>query len=653
MRGFIQVGDDEQDNIINPDVTAQDAGYKKDSDALPDSYMNSQINQITIGTVLGGRYQIMELLGKGGMANVYLAMDRTNNIEVAIKVLKPELTNDDEFIRRFDTEAKAASSLSYPNIVKVYDVGQEDRLRYMVMEYVHGVSLKELIEKNGHLDWEVAIPIAIQIGLALDNAHKNGVIHRDIKPHNIIVTPEFVAKVTDFGIARAASANTVTLSGKNTMGSVHYFSPEQARGGIVGEQSDIYSLGILIYEMLTGKVPFDGDTSVSIALKHIQQNPVPPIEINADIPKGLNNIVIKCIQKSTELRYKNVHDLVDEMDAFMIEPEGVYGFVDISQDNSKTSVVQAIDRDSNFNKLRELGTLINQKNKVKTRERIAVAFAVILTICIIGGAGYYAFQWLTETITSPKADYIVENYVGSKIEDVKKKLDNVKINYDVFYEQNDTVAQGLVFYQSVQQGLSMRLGGASSITLKVSSGKNTVRLGDYKGRNYKLVESELTQIVGLKVKIVKKLSGEVSKDNVIETIPGAGNDVPNGGEVSLIVSEGLMNVKIPDILGKTRAEAISMLDENYLKVVSEALLGNNPNLPEAEQYIIGVDPLPGTDVKALTGVILTLGSHDDFLLTSLPAGTPSPTPDATSSQEIAAALSPTPPTNAESVNNNG
>ncbi|MHB1484200.1 MAG: Stk1 family PASTA domain-containing Ser/Thr kinase [Saccharofermentanales bacterium] len=584
--------------------------------------------QLAEGSVLNGRYKIKELLGEGGMANVYLAMDKQQNIEVAIKVLKAELTNDDESNRRFDTEAKAASSLSYPNIVKVYNVGQDNQLRYMVMEYVHGVSLKELIEKNNHLDWELAIPIAIQIGLALDNAHKNGVIHRDIKPHNIIVTPEFTAKVTDFGIARAASSATVTLSGKNTMGSVHYLSPEQARGGIVGEQSDIYSLGILIYEMLTGQVPFNGDTSVSIAMKHIQQVPVPPIEINPDIPKGLNNIVMKCIQKSTALRYKKVHDLVGEMDAFMIEPDGVYGFVDQTENNSKTSDLQGVDRESNFSKLRELGILINQKNKARGRERIAVIFATIIAAGIIAGLGYYSFQRLSAQITSNNGDYIVENYIGSKIEDVKKKLDDAKINYDIFYEQNDTIAQGLIFSQSVQQGFSMRIDGMSSIILKVSSGKNTVRLGDYKGINYKLVETELTQVIGLKVKIVRKLSGDIAKDNVIETIPGAGNDVPKGGEVTIVVSDGLMNVKIPDILGKTRADAIKMLDENYLKVISEVLLGNNPDLPEDEQYVIGIDHAPGTDVAALTGVILTLGSHDDFLQTSI-----SPSPADSSSSE--------------------
>lgn len=644
MRGFMEVGDDNRElDAITPDIGQIQVSKKEIKKPVSiEQNIKPAINQGMVGSILSGRYQIKELLGKGGMAEVYLATDTQKNMDVAIKILKDELTNDEEFIRRFDTEAKAASSLSYPNIVKVYDVGQEGKLRYMVLEYVNGISLKELIQKNGHLDWEVALPIAIQIGLALDNAHKNGIIHRDIKPHNIIVTPELIAKVTDFGIARAASANTVTLSGRNAMGSVHYFSPEQARGGIVGEQSDIYSLGILIYEMLTGKVPFDGDTSVSIALKHIQQAPVPPKNINPEIPEGLNNIIMKCIQKSTDLRYKKVRELVDEMDAFMIDPDGMYGFVDTTDDRSKTSVIRPFDKEPNFNKLRELESTINQKNKLKSKERILIFSAIALTVLILAGAGYYAYKWLTTNITTPDADYSVENYIGSKIEDVKKKLDNAKITYVVAYEQNDTVAQGIVFYQSISQGLSMRPGGASSITLKVSSGKDTVRLGDYKGKNYKLVESELTQILLLKVKIVKQLSGEIPKDSVIGTTPGAGNDVAKGGEVTILVSDGLVNVNIPSILGKTRTEALLMLEESYLKVVSEALLGSDPNLPEDQQYVIGIDPAPGTEVKALTGVIITLGSYDDYLNSTLPVVTPTPTLAPTSVPTLAPTVTPKP-----------
>lgn len=607
-------------------------------------------SDIEIGYLLGQRYRIEKLIGKGGMADVYLAKDIKDGKDVAVKILKQELTNDNSFIRRFDTEAKAVASLSNPNIVKVYDVGQENEIRYIILEYINGISLKELIEKNGHLDWEVALPIAIQIGLALVSAHKNGIIHRDIKPHNILITPDFMVKVADFGIALTTTNNTMTLTGKNTMGSVHYFSPEQARGGIVGEQSDIYSLGIVIYEMLTGKLPFDGDTSVSIALKHIQQQPNPPVNLNPDIPEGLNNIIMKCIQKAAESRYKTARELVNELDAFTIDPNGIYGYIEKYDENSKTSVISSIDRDPNFRKLRDIESGIKQKNKFKSRDRIIMLGAIILTVAILSGSGYFAFSWIKAQIAAPVAEYTIENYVGSKVEDVKKKLDLAKIKCDVFYEQNDTVAQGIVFNQSVPPGMPMRSGGASSITLKVSSGKNTVRLGDYKNKNYKLVESELRQILGLEVSIVKELSGEIAKDEVIGTIPGAGNDVAKGGKVQLIVSDGLINVTVPDVVGMKRSEALDLLKQNYLKVISEALLGNNPSLPEDQQYVIGIDPLPGNEVRALTGVIITLGSYDDYLNSELPGVTATPEPTIEPTQEPAVST-PTPATTAEPTSN--
>ena len=225
------------------------------------------------GLVLGNRYRIIRLLGRGGMADVYLASDLLEHMDVAVKILKAEFSTDAEFLRRFESEARAVSSLSHPNIVQVFGIGEENGIHYMVMEFIEGITLKELLQQCVRLDWDAAVPIAIQIGLALEHAHRKGIIHRDIKPQNIMITPDVKAKVTDFGIARASSVNTITMTGGGALGSVHYFSPEQARGGMVGEKSDIYSLGILLYELVTGVLPFDGDTSVSIAIKHLQENP--------------------------------------------------------------------------------------------------------------------------------------------------------------------------------------------------------------------------------------------------------------------------------------------------------------------------------------------------------------------------------------------
>ena len=247
-----------------------------------------------IGKIIGNRYEILEEVGLGGMATVYKAKDHVLNRLVAVKVLKDEFTTDTEFIKRFNTEAQAAASLSHPNIVSIYDVGHEDEnnLYYIVMELVQGKTLKEIINSEGILSWKWAVNIAMQIASALELAHKNGIVHRDIKPHNIIITEDGIAKVTDFGIAKAVSNSTITAFG-TTIGSVHYFSPEQAKGGFTDAKSDLYSLGVVMYEMLTGKVPFDADTPVSVALKHMQEDPKEPIDLNPEIPSAVNQIVIK------------------------------------------------------------------------------------------------------------------------------------------------------------------------------------------------------------------------------------------------------------------------------------------------------------------------------------------------------------------------
>src|SRR5574344_2556784 len=247
-----------------------------------------------IGKTIANRYEIIEKTGVGGMATVYVAKDLILNRYVAVKVLKEEFTTDEEFVKRFNTEAQAAASLSHANIVSIYDVGNEDNIYYIVMELIRGKTLKQIITEEGSLPWKWSINIAMQIASALEVAHKNNIVHRDIKPHNIIITEDGVAKVTDFGIAKAVSNSTITAFG-TTIGSVHYFSPEHARGGYTDEKSDLYSLGVVMYEMVTGKLPFDGDTPVSVALKHMQEEAIAPIEINPNLPESLNDIIMKAL----------------------------------------------------------------------------------------------------------------------------------------------------------------------------------------------------------------------------------------------------------------------------------------------------------------------------------------------------------------------
>ena len=272
-----------------------------------------------IGQILGNRYELIEKVGGGGMALVYKARCKLLNRFVAVKILRPDFTNDEEFIKRFKIEAQAAASLSHPNIVSIYDVGNEEDIHYIVMEYIDGATLKEYIEEKGALDWKEAVNISIQICLAIKHAHENNIVHRDIKPHNILFTKEGMIKVTDFGIARAVTSSTITMVG-GTIGSVHYFSPEQARGGFTDEKSDIYSLGIVLYELLTGTLPFNGDTPVSVAIKHIQEEPEEPINMNSQIPIGVNDIVKKAIQKDQNSRYQKASDLLDDLYKVLDKP---------------------------------------------------------------------------------------------------------------------------------------------------------------------------------------------------------------------------------------------------------------------------------------------------------------------------------------------
>lgn len=276
-----------------------------------------------VGKVIGNRYEILEKIGEGGMATVYKAKCNILKRYVAVKVLREEFTTDEEFIRRFNTEAQAAASLTHPNIVSIFDVGHEENIYYIVMELVQGKTLKEIINEDGVLPWKWSINIAIQVASALETAHKNNIVHRDIKPHNIIITEDGIAKVTDFGIAKAVSNSTITAFG-TTIGSVHYFSPEHARGGYTDAKSDIYSLGVVMYEMLTGRVPFDADTPVSIALKHMQEKPVEPIKLNPSIPYAVNKIIMKAMEKEASARYQSATEMLKDLSMALKDPEGEF-----------------------------------------------------------------------------------------------------------------------------------------------------------------------------------------------------------------------------------------------------------------------------------------------------------------------------------------
>ena len=358
------------------------------------------------GTVLGNRYEIIEKIGTGGMATVYKAKCKILNRFVAVKVLREEFTTDEEFIRRFNSEAQSAASLTHPNIVSIYDVGQEYNIYYIVMELVQGKTLKQIISKEGKLPWKWSVNIAIQIASALEAAHKNNIVHRDIKPHNIIITEDGIAKVADFGIAKAVSNSTITAFG-TTIGSVHYFSPEHARGGYTDAKSDLYSLGVVMYEMLTGKVPFDADTPVSIALKHMQEEPVAPMKLNQSIPFAINQIILKAMKKDINERYQSATEMLKDLSMALKNPNGDFVETDDGMEESFTKQIPIINdsqikytnnrRKQPTTKMRKLKQYFEDNPKVKVISIVALfvlipLIALFLTMTIINANSVKSVQ---------------------------------------------------------------------------------------------------------------------------------------------------------------------------------------------------------------------------------------------------------------------
>ena len=380
------------------------------------------------GTIIAERYRIVRMLGQGGMATVYLADARSTGLQVALKIMHDALAHDPEFVRRFATEARAAASLDHPNIVRVLDYGSYDGIRYIVQEYVEGTTLKDIIRRNGPIDYRLATPLLIQIGLALEHAHRREVIHRDIKPQNIMITKDMVAKVTDFGIARASSTNTITLTGGVIMGSVHYFSPEQARGGQETARTDLFSLGIVFYEMLTARLPFDGESSVAVAIKHLQEVPPAPSTYVPTLPPALDRIVFRSIQKNPDARYQSAREFVDELDSFMVDPKGVYGVIPKSAaqwDANSTSALSAQTGESNYGRLREIEQTFNKRRSSRYRDTAVAVTVVVAAVLLLALLTVWLVRhFAPDSERDPDLTEIeLPNFQGKNIGDIANQLE--------------------------------------------------------------------------------------------------------------------------------------------------------------------------------------------------------------------------------------
>ena len=520
------------------------------------------------GKILGNRYELIEKIGGGGMAFVYKAKCKLLNRYVAIKILKPEFVNDQELVKRFKIEAQSAASLSHPNIVSIYDVGCEDDMHYIVMEYVDGETLKEYIETQGVLKWQEAIRIALEICSAIEHAHKNKIIHRDIKPHNILLTKTGVVKVTDFGIARATTSSTMTMAGK-TIGSVHYISPEQARGGFVDEKSDLYSLGIVIYEMLTGKVPFDAQSPVAVALKHIQEMPQELIGKNPDIPSGLNTIVMKAINKQQNYRYQSATELKNDMKNVLEDPS----FVIKGEDLDNTIVINSITKDATKDEEIKDAHKNNVDKKERLVKRLAIATAVVIMMVMLFFCANIMLRILGFNNYTSR-EFVVADYIGKNFYEVKGELqkENIRV-VDKERVYSDSVPNDVIISQNKQKGDKLKPGGFNSnIEFKVSKGPKKVRIPDLK-KEEKDNAIKILEELGLDSEIIEVYDKDIALGRVVKTSPAHGISVEPGSTIEIYVSKGMeINyVEVPDLIGCKKAQAEQIIKGSKL-VLGEVFL---------------------------------------------------------------------------------
>ena len=556
------------------------------------------------------------------MATVYKAKDKVLNRDVAVKVLKDEFTTDEEFVKRFNSEALAAASLTHPNIVSIYDVGNENEIYYIVMELVRGKTLKQIITEEGVLPWKWSVNIAMQIASALETAHKNNIVHRDIKPHNIIITEDGVAKVTDFGIAKAVSNSTITAFG-TTIGSVHYFSPEQAKGGYTDAKSDIYSLGVVMYEMLTGRVPFDADTSVSVALKHMQEPPIPPMEINKNIPKAVNDIILKAMEKEPMARYQTATAMLRDLSKALKDPEGEF----VEEEDIDDGLTRRMDAitDDMVKGARTSNNKKKKKNKIAKffEEHPRAKVPAIMLLCLLLFFGSIGITSAVLNATSPK-EVQIPNLVGMTEDEARAELEKLKLKYEkVAEEYNKDVEKGKIYDQSPAYSTNYNVKEKSTISVKVSKGTEQTTVPKVIGMTYDEAVAELEKNK-LKAEKVEETSKTI-KEGIVISQEIEANSTANAGDtvkIHVSIGTGINQVVMPSVLGKSESEAKTILEGKNLKanveysedstkdngVVLSQSIKSGENIDEGTEVTITVNKLAEiksatvtVNVKSLTG----------------------------------------------------
>ncbi len=507
-----------------------------------------------VGKIIGNRYEILKEIGNGGMAIVYKAKDHVLNRDVAVKVLRDEYTTDSDFIKRFNTEAQSAANLQHPNIVAIYDVGheEENNLYYIVMELIKGKTLKQIINKDGVISWKWAVNIAIQIASALEVAHKNGIVHRDIKPHNIMITEDGVAKVTDFGIAKAVSNSTITSFG-TTIGSVHYFSPEQAKGSITDAKSDLYSLGVVMYEMVTGTVPFDADTPVSVALMHIQEEPIPPIEKNPEIPSAVNDIIMKAMRKDPLERYQSATEMLADLSKALKDPEGDFVIVE-NKDGAYTRIMNSVsDKDVKKSK---------KQSFFKEHPRTKVLVTILSLILI------FVIVFLITKVTLDggfKTKVKIPDLVNKTEQEAGDITNSLGLELQVGEPQaSATVDEGKIISQDPKYAENEKILKGSAIKIVVSKGPETTAMPSFVGKKIADVKVQADEI-GLVLNITEENSDSVDEGTVISQDVKEGKKVKSGDTVNVVVSKGPEKTTVPTVIDMDEGTAKATLSNAGLK----------------------------------------------------------------------------------------
>lgn len=576
-----------------------------------------------IGKRLDGRYEIHELLGVGGMAYVYKAYDNIEKRWVAIKILKEELAGNSDFLRRFRNESKAIAVLSHPNIVKVYDVSFGDRIQYIVMEYIDGITLKQYIEQQGEIKWREALYFTVQILRALQHAHEKGIIHRDIKPQNIMLLEDGTIKVTDFGIARFSQAETQTMTDK-AIGSVHYIAPEQARGGYINDKADIYSVGVMLYEMLTGQLPFVADNAVSVAIMQMQAEPTPPSRINPSIPKGLEEITMHAMKKNPAQRFPSAADMLEDVERFRRNPEIVFHYgeqVDRAYAGTSADIYGNVQQNAapqkyNDNYEYEEEYVRSQNSNRASKIILGIVAAVVFVAVIVGigylvkgkransGSGFLSFLPGFSTSSTTSDEIVLPNFVGKiYASDIEGNSEYADLTFEITYGNVPSKQPGEVLRQTPAAGMTVKKG--KTVSLTVNGEAEQVVVEDVKG--YKQQDAyDALKALNLSPKIQAVADDDTAVGYVVKTDPAAGSTVSTGTTVTIYVSSGPSkeSAVIPNIVGYQYSAAKEELEAAGFVVTAEY----DDESDKDENTVLSVSPDEGEKAKKGSVVTVTVSS---------------------------------------------